>query len=76
MPPEAVLPAEMRYIQRWLRDPDGRYVRAPGDRVLLAAPYWSGPGTDSSSATQQRNRARRADHARGARRVDVPTTPR
>lgn len=45
MPPEAVLPAEMRYIQRSLAILVADTLRAPGDRVLLAAPYWSGPGT-------------------------------
>ncbi len=45
MPPEAVLPAEMRYIQRSLAMLVADTLRAPGDRVLLAAPYWSGPGT-------------------------------
>jgi hypothetical protein len=45
MPPEAVLPADMRYIQRSLAMLVADTLRAPGDRVLLAAPYWSGPGT-------------------------------
>lgn len=44
MPPEAVLPAEMRHIQRSLAILIADTLRAPGDRVLLAAPYWSGPG--------------------------------
>jgi hypothetical protein len=45
MPPEALLPAEMRYIQRSLAMLVTDTLRAPGNRVLLAAPYWSGPGT-------------------------------
>lgn len=45
MPPEAVLPTEMRYIQRSLAILVADTLRAPGARVLLAAPYWSGPGT-------------------------------
>jgi hypothetical protein len=45
MPPEAVLPVEMRYIQRSLAILVADTLRAPGDRVLLAAPYWSSPGT-------------------------------
>jgi hypothetical protein len=45
MPPEVVLPAEMRHIQRSLAILVADTLRAPGDRVLLAAPYWSGPGT-------------------------------
>ena len=45
MPPEAVLPADMRYIGRSLAILVADTLRAPGDRVLLAAPYWSGPGT-------------------------------
>jgi hypothetical protein len=45
MPPEAVLPPEMRYIQRSLAILVADTLRSPADRVLLAAPYWSGPGT-------------------------------
>jgi hypothetical protein len=45
MPPEAVLPAEMRYIQRSLAILVADTLRSPADRVLLAAPYWSASGT-------------------------------
>jgi hypothetical protein len=45
MPPEAELPTEMRYIQRSLSILVVDTLRAPSDRILLAAPYWSGPGT-------------------------------
>jgi hypothetical protein len=45
IPPEAVLPAEMRYIQRSLAILVADSLRIPGERVLLAAPYWSGAGT-------------------------------
>jgi hypothetical protein len=46
IPPEAVLPTEMRYIQRSLAILVWDTLRSPADRVLLAAPYWSGPGTE------------------------------
>lgn len=45
IPPEAELPAEMRYIQRSLAILVADSLRTPGERVLLAAPYWSGAGT-------------------------------
>ncbi len=45
IPPEAVLPPEMRYIQRSLAMLVADSLRTPGERVLLAAPYWSGAGT-------------------------------
>jgi hypothetical protein len=45
IPPEAVLPPEMRHIQRSLAILVADSLRMPGDRVLLAAPYWSGAGT-------------------------------
>jgi hypothetical protein len=46
MPREAGLPAQMRHIQRSLAILVADTLRAPGDHVLLAAPYWSGPGTE------------------------------
>lgn len=44
MPSEAV-PADMRYIQRSLSILVADTLRAPGERVLLAAPSWSRVGT-------------------------------
>jgi hypothetical protein len=46
VPPELVLPARMRHIQRSLSMLVADSLRTPGDHVLLAAPYWSKPGTD------------------------------
>src|SRR5262249_22361507 len=45
VPPEATLPPEVRYIQRSLAILVADSLRGPTDRVLLAAPYWSGAGT-------------------------------
>lgn len=45
IPPEAELPADMRYIRRSLAILVADSLRTPGERVLLAAPYWSVDGT-------------------------------
>jgi hypothetical protein len=72
IPPEAVLPPEMRYIQRSLAILVADSLRAPGERMLLAAPYWSGAGTRQllepiKFAAEHRVPITLA----GARRVDV-----
>jgi hypothetical protein len=72
IPPEAVLPPEMRHIQRSLVILVADSLRMPGERVLLAAPYWSGAGTRQlvdpiASAVGHRVPITLA----GARRIDV-----
>lgn len=72
IPPEAVLPAEMRYIQRSLAILIADSLRTPGEHVLLAAPYWSGAGTRQLLGPIQYA----AEHGvpitvAGARRVDT-----
>jgi hypothetical protein len=73
MPREAVLPAEMRYIQRSLAILVADTLRAPGDRILVAAPYWSGPGTAQLFGPLTFAIAQGVPITlAGARRIDVP----
>lgn len=73
IPPGAVLPAEMRYIQRSLAILVADTLRAPGDRILLAAPYWSGPGTAQLLGPLSFAIAHHVPITlAGARRIDVP----
>lgn len=46
VPPEVILPPRVRHIQRSLAMLVADSLRTPGDRVLLAAPYWSRAGTE------------------------------
>lgn len=73
MPQEAVLPPELRYTKRSLAMLVADTLRSPGDRVLLAAPYWSGLATAQlfsplSYAIEHEVPITLA----GARRVDIP----
>jgi hypothetical protein len=45
MPPEVMLPVETRYMKCWLAILVADTLRTPGERILLAAPYWSSLGT-------------------------------
>jgi hypothetical protein len=72
IPAEVSLPSEMRYVRRSLKVLVEDSLRSLGERVLLAAPYWSSAGTELLRCPLQRAIDRQIPITLGgARREDL-----